>query len=77
MTRYEYEKAKKRLKPQMQIVESIKVDNLDYARQLQKYLEILITVKSHAWCMDVASERRKMAKLMVGAVTEFFRSSEI
>jgi len=31
---------------------------------LSKFLEALITVKGHAWCMDVKSERRKMAKLI-------------
>lgn len=70
MTRYECEKAKKRIGPQMQIVKSLKVDNSDYTKQLQKYLEMLITVKGHAWCMDVANERRKMAKLVAGAVIE-------
>lgn len=64
MTRYEYEKAKKRLGPQTQIMKSLKSDSLDYIKQLQKYLEILITVKGHAWCMDVANERRKMAKMI-------------
>lgn len=31
---------------------------------LAKFLEALITVKGHAWCMDEKSERRKMAKLI-------------
>lgn len=31
---------------------------------LEKFIEALITVKGHAWCMDVKSERRKMAKLI-------------
>ena len=68
MTFYAYEKAKKRLEPQIKIVRGLKADDSGYAKQLQKYLEMLITVKSHAWCMDVASERRKMAKLVVGAI---------
>ncbi|OHA64018.1 MAG: hypothetical protein A2842_01620 [Candidatus Wildermuthbacteria bacterium RIFCSPHIGHO2_01_FULL_48_25] len=68
MTPYDYEKAIKGLEPQMQIMKNLRADSLDYAKQLQKYLEMLITVKSHAWCMDVASERRKMAKLVVGAI---------
>jgi hypothetical protein len=31
---------------------------------LPEFLEALITAKGHAWCMDVRSERRKMAKLV-------------
>jgi len=31
---------------------------------LAQFLEALITVKGHAWCMDVKSERRKMARLI-------------
>ena len=31
---------------------------------LPEFLEALITVKGHAWCMDVKSERRKIAKLI-------------
>ena len=68
MTPYEYEKAKKKLEPQMQALKNLKVSNSDYVKQLQRYLETLITVKGHAWCMDVASERRKMAKLVTNAV---------
>lgn len=30
-----------------------------------KYLEALIVVKGHAWCMDVKSERRKMVRLIL------------
>ncbi len=68
MTPYDYEEAIKGLEPQMQIMKNLKADSLDYAKQLQKYLEIVITIKGHAWCMDVKAERRKMAKLITGAV---------
>ena len=70
MTRYEYETAKGKLEPQRKILENLNPSDAGYAKQLQKYLETLITVKGHAWCMDVATERRKMAKLTVGAMTE-------
>lgn len=33
-------------------------------KSLTQLLEALITAKGHAWCMDVKSERRKMAKLI-------------
>ena len=68
MTPYDYEKAIKGLEPQMQIMKNLRADSLDYAKQLQKYLEIVITVKGHAWCMDVKAERRKMAKLVANAI---------
>ena len=69
MTFYEYEKAKKSLELQMKIVKGLKADNSGYAEHLQKYLEMLIIIKGHAWCMDVASERRKMAKLVVSVIS--------
>ena len=33
-------------------------------RFFAEFLEALVTVKGHAWCMDVKSERHKMAKLI-------------
>lgn len=58
--------AKEHIAKQREKLENAKPD--DFPRELQKYLEMLITVKGHAWCMDVASERRKMAKLIAGAL---------
>lgn len=77
MTRYEYEKAKKSLESQRQIVENLKTDNPYYAKELQKYLETVITIKGHAWCMDVAIERRKMAKLVANATADLLKSRRI
>jgi hypothetical protein len=74
MTPYDYEKAIKGLEPQMHIMKNLKADSLDYAKQLQKYLEIVITVKGHAWCMDVKAERRKMAKLVVRTILNPLKS---
>jgi hypothetical protein len=31
---------------------------------LPAFIEALVTVKGHAWCMDVKSERHKLAKLI-------------
>lgn len=39
-------------------------DSNTFRKALEKYLEALIELKGHAWCMDVRSERRKMAKLI-------------
>ncbi|MDE2021792.1 MAG: hypothetical protein KGI71_02610 [Patescibacteria group bacterium] len=43
---------------------------VDFAKDLEKYLEAVITLKGHAWCMDVKAERQKMAKLIVRALAE-------
>ncbi|MGC9599614.1 MAG: hypothetical protein ABSE18_04485 [Minisyncoccia bacterium] len=37
-------------------------------KNLPEFLELVITVRGHAWCMDVREERRKMAKLMASAI---------
>ena len=42
---------------------------IDSRKDLEKYLEAVITTKGHAWCMDMESERRKMAKLIVSALS--------
>lgn len=69
MTSSEYEKAKKMIKSQTQTMKSLGTNSLSYTKQLKKYLEIIITIKGHAWCMDVKSERRKMAKLLANAIS--------
>lgn len=33
-------------------------------RAFTSYIETLITIKGHAWAMDVKSERKKMARLI-------------
>jgi len=57
MTIQEYEKAKEYLRKSW-------FDRLGH--DPVEYIEALITVEGHAWCMDVASERKKMAKLICG-----------
>ncbi len=52
----EYREARRALPKLRQAVKNPKI--------LPEFLEALITVKGHAWCMDVKSERRKMAKLI-------------
>lgn len=37
-----------------------------FRKALEEYLEFLIAVRGHAWCMDVRSERKKMVRLIVG-----------
>lgn len=67
MNASEYKNAKRELPKQWQVL----VDSRNisaYRKELQKFLELLITVKGHAWCMDVKSERKKMAKLIAESV---------
>jgi len=40
---------------------------------LATFLEALITAKGHAWCMDVKSERRKMAELISKEIISLVR----
>lgn len=42
---------------------------IDSREDLEKYLEAVVAVKGHAWCMDMKSERRKMAKLIISALS--------
>lgn len=69
----EYYKASTRLKPQRQMVKKLKPNTSVYQREFQRFIELLISVKGHAWCMDVASERRKTAKLVTTAALQFLR----
>ena len=38
-----------------------------------KFIELLITVKGHAWCMDVKAERKKMARLLTDTLEKMHR----
>ena len=67
---YEYYKAEGKFPRQLALVKGLTKTDLDYNNQLFKLIEMLITVKGHAWCMDVKAERRKMARLMVGFFKE-------
>ncbi len=42
---------------------------IDSHKDLEKYLEAIITVKGHAWCMDTKNERRKIAKLIISILS--------
>ena len=43
---------------------------IDSQDDLENYLEAVITVDGHALCMDVRTERRKMARLIVRALLQ-------
>lgn len=66
----EYYAAKTNLSGQRKRLVDVSRKTRAYQRELYKYLNLLITVKGHAWCMDVISERDKMARLMAKAIKE-------
>lgn len=67
MRSHEYNQAVKSLGLQKQILMQLKTNNPVFKNEFEKFMELLIAAKGHAWCMDVKSERRKMAKLLIGA----------
>ena len=67
---YEIVAAKQRLGPQKKLVKSLQPDPFVFKKEIQKYIELLITAKGHAWCMDVKTERQRMARLIVSALEE-------
>ena len=48
-------------------------DSLVFKKEFRKYIELIITAKGHAWCMDVKRERKKMAGLVGDVVEEIFK----
>jgi len=58
------------LRPQKELVKYYRDDIKRFPVELQKFLEALIMVKGHAWCMDVKSERKKMSKLITETLRE-------
>lgn len=70
MNSREYYKAKKEFPLQKIILKKLSQSSPDHRKELLKFVELLITVKGHAWCMDVKNERKKMAKLLVDAIGE-------
>ncbi len=66
----EYKSAKSSLKPQSEIVRLSRKSSKRFGLELQRFLEMVIMVKGHAWCMDVKSERRKMSKLVTKSILE-------
>lgn len=61
MTDWEYYRAKKKLK---MFTAALRRGNL------AEFFETLITVYGHALCMDIASERKKLAKLIAQALQQ-------
>ena len=42
-------------------------------KNCESVFESLIAVKCYAWCLDVKSKRRKMARLLTGTVAKKYR----
>lgn len=56
-----------KLKRQIDLVQDNAPRKADLIRQ---YIEDVIAVKGHAWCMDVSRERKQMAGLILNALVE-------
>ena len=68
MTPYEYNEAKAMLSHlEREAKNSFRI-KIEGEKAFASFLEALITVKGHAWCMDVKSERKKMSKLISRAL---------
>lgn len=67
----DYYLAKKNLGVKEGELKSIMHDEDDFKQALKDYIEMVITLKGHSWCMDVKSERRKMARLLVASIDKF------
>lgn len=64
MTFYEYDQAVKRL------ARFEDNDPSEKREKLSLFIESMIAVKGHAWCMDVKAERRKMTRLFMTILEE-------
>jgi len=67
MEGWEYFDAQNKLEALYDKVRKLSPHGRDLSNALKEYFEALITIRGHAWCMDVRVERRKMARLVVGA----------
>ncbi len=72
MTRGEYEESKLQLPIFYQRLKNCKKTEVNFQKHLFNFIEALITVEGHPWCMDVKLERRKMSRLITKNVSDFF-----
>lgn len=71
MNAYEYYEAKKCLELQEMRVKRLNRHAPNYKKELKKFIELLITVKGHAWCMEVKRERKKMSRLLADVFMQY------
>ncbi len=55
---------------QKTIVKKSKQNTSIFRRELERFIEMVITVKGHAWCMDVEQERKKISKLLINELED-------
>ena len=72
MNFYEYQKALAGVDLQRELVGQLHPTDPLFNKEPLRFVELLITTKGHAWCMDVKQERRKMAKLITREVGAMF-----
>jgi hypothetical protein len=69
MTIWEYMKAV----DELQNWQSLPQEDKLLEKNLRRYVIAVITIKAHAWCMDVETERRKMSQVVLGILDEVSR----
>lgn len=74
MTAYEYRAAKSKLEKIIKRQDRHTLDTENRADFI-KYIELVITVYAHAWCMDVSTERLMISELLTNATYNYFKST--
>lgn len=70
---HEYYNARQKIDLQRNIVKRSALGSESFSKEFGKYINFLIAVRGHSLCMDVASERKRMSKLVTSAVGEFLK----
>lgn len=73
MNACEYNEAKKELARSEKMLGKSRHHTPAYKKEFLKFIESLITVKGHAWCMDEKGERKKMARLLNNSLEKLDR----
>ena len=75
MNFYEYNDALGQIEVQRELVLRLSLRDITFKKEFSILINLLITVKAHAWCMDVAAERAKMTKLIVDEIDDLLKQS--
>jgi hypothetical protein len=67
---YECYNAKQKIDSQRKLVKNFSPGMEGFEKEFKKFIELVITVQGHSLCMDVASERKRMSRLITSAVCD-------
>ena len=70
---HEYYNAKQKIDLQRSLVKNFAPGTESFIKEFKKFIEFVITVQGHSLCMDVASERKRMSKLVTSVVCDFLK----